>query len=349
MPPDVCKRDRLDKVLNQLEAEAKSEELLHGQKRSLSDLDVESFEKKESSKPVEDGVIRTGPFIYVEEGAFELIWSRIAFFGILQVLHLYAIYYTLFHGNMTNLTTFMFAMALFVWSALGVTAGAHRLWSHKSYQARWPIRVFLMIGHCIAGQNSLFSWCRDHRVHHKSSETDSDPHNSKRGFFYAHVGWLLVKSHPDFIAQLKVTYIQDLLSDPIIHFQMRRYKELFVIFSIVLPIFVPVYFWGESLSMAFLLAVCLRYATCLHNTWFVNSAAHMFGERPYNQRIEPRQNPLVSFGALGEGYHNYHHTYPWDYSTSESGVGSLNVTKGFIDAMSRFGLTYDRKQVNLRK
>ena len=129
----------------------------------------------------------------------------------------------------------------------------------------------------------------------------------------------------------------------------RKYIELCMIFGVLVPTFLPAFCWGESLGMAFLFAVVLRYVTCLHNTWFVNSAAHMFGERPYNQKIEPRQNAAVSFGALGEGYHNYHHTYPWDYSTSESGVGSLNFTKGFIDVMYKCRLVYDRKQVQLRK
>jgi len=251
--------------------------------------------------------------------------------------------------NATTVKTWLFAWVMFTWSALGVTAGAHRLWSHKSYQAKWPVRVFLMLGHCLAGQNTLYHWCRDHRVHHKHSETDLDPHNSKRGFFFAHIGWLLVKSHPEYAAASRTTYVQDLMKDPVVYFQHYRYKELCVLFALVLPMFVPIYFWGESASMAFFLAVIVRYVTCLHNTWFVNSAAHMFGERPYNEKIQPRQNPAVSFGALGEGYHNFHHSYPFDYATSELGVGSLNWTKNFIDFMFKLGLTYDLKVAHLSR
>lgn len=69
----------------------------------------------------------------------------------------------------------------------------------------------------------------------------------------------------------------------------------------------------------------------------------MFGDRPYNRHIEPRENYWVSYGAFGEGYHNYHHTFPRDYSTSELG-GKLNLTKRFIDLMAFLGLAY-----NLRK
>lgn len=75
------------------------------------------------------------------------------------------------------------------------------------------------IGQCIAGQNSLFVWCRDHRVHHKFSETDGDPHNTNRGFFFAHCGWLLRKKHPDVISKAKTLDFSDLLADPVVKFQ----------------------------------------------------------------------------------------------------------------------------------
>ncbi|CAG2108200.1 unnamed protein product [Medioppia subpectinata] len=89
----------------------------------------------------------------------------------------------------------------------------------------------------------------------------------------------------------------------------------------------------------------LRYCTSLHCTWFVNSAAHMFGSKPYNPRIEARENLFVSFGAFGEGFHNYHHEFPFDYSTSEMGW-RLNITTMFIDVMALLGQAYDRKKVS---
>lgn len=181
------------------------------------------------------------------------------------------------------------------------------------------------------------------RVHHKFSETDADPHNSKRGFFFSHVGWLLTRNHPEYKQQSKLMYADDLLKDPVVYFQHKYYNELCTLFALLLPLFVPVYLWGESLWVSFLMAIVWRYVTNLHNTWFVNSAAHMFGHRPYNPRIQPRENPWVSFGALGEGYHNFHHTFPSDYSTSEFGVIAINPTKVFIDFMARIGLAYDLK------
>lgn len=71
----------------------------------------------------------------------------------------------------------------------GVTGGVHRLWSHRAYKAKTPLRIILMLCFSLAGQNPIYDWVRDHRVHHKFSETKADPHDSNRGFFFAHVGW----------------------------------------------------------------------------------------------------------------------------------------------------------------
>jgi stearoyl-CoA desaturase (delta-9 desaturase) len=90
------------------------------------------------------------------------------------------------------------ALAFILWpiTGLGITAGVHRLWAHRSYRANTPYRVLLMLMNSIANQGPIYHWARDHRVHHKFSETDADPHNATRGFFFAHMGWLLVKKHP---------------------------------------------------------------------------------------------------------------------------------------------------------
>lgn len=94
---------------------------------------------------------------------------------------------------------------LFFWtiSGLGITAGAHRLWAHKSYCATTGLKVFLMCMNSMAFQGSILEWSRDHRVHHKGSETDADPHNAKRGFFFSHCGWVMVRKHAQVMEQGK--------------------------------------------------------------------------------------------------------------------------------------------------
>nr|XP_025958583.1 stearoyl-CoA desaturase 5 [Dromaius novaehollandiae] len=231
----------------------------------------------------------------------------------------------------------------FLVTALGVTAGAHRLWSHRSYKAKLPLRIFLAAANSMAFQNDIYEWSRDHRVHHKYSETDADPHNARRGFFFSHIGWLFVRKHRDVIEKGRKLDFTDLLDDPVVRFQRKYYKSSVVLMCFVIPTFVPWYLWGESLWNAYFLASILRYTISLNVTWLVNSAAHMYGNRPYDKYISPRQNAFVTLGAIGEGFHNYHHTFPFDYSASELGL-KFNPTTWFIDFMFWLGLVTDRKQ-----
>lgn len=231
-----------------------------------------------------------------------------------------------------------------VLGGLGITAGAHRLWSHKSYKATTPLKVFLMLCNTIACQNSLVEWCRDHRLHHKASETDADPHNSNRGWFFAHMGWLLQRKHPKVLEMGAKIDLSDLYADPILIFQKRVYTSLALFLGFLLPITVCHQFFNLTYFQSTCLAIW-RYVTSLHCTWFVNSAAHIWGTQDYDTNIEPRESELVSIGALGEGFHNYHHTFPFDYSTSEHG-GYCNFTTMFIDCMHFLGLAYDLRSVD---
>lgn len=125
------------------------------------------------------------------------------------------------------------AYILYVVSGLGITAGAHRLWAHRSYKAKWPLRLILMIFNTIAFQDAAYHWARDHRVHHKYSETDADPHNATRGFFFSHIGWLLCKKHPEVKAKGKGVDLSDLRADPILMFQKKYVFRRLLLFFIL--------------------------------------------------------------------------------------------------------------------
>lgn len=283
-------------------------------------------------------VVRNG-YQYLDPKTFSIVGHNIVLFLILHSLAFYGVYLL---SVERKFSAFVALYCIGVWGGLGITAGAHRLWSHRSYKARLPLRIFLMIGQTIAGQNNLFVWCRDHRVHHRFSETDGDPHNSMRGFFFAHMGWLLRKKHPDvFIKGAKVN-VDDLLEDPVIRFQKKYYYFLYFAFAVFLPTWVGAMF-NEGWLYSFLVGTSLRYVVSLHSTWFVNSAAHMFGGQPYKVDQQGRENLFVSAGALGEGFHNYHHSFPYDYATSENG-SALNFTKFFIEMMCKIGQAYDLRR-----
>merc|ERR1712199_17712 len=112
-----------------------------------------------------------------------------------------------------------------------------------------------------------------------------------------------------------------------------------------MPGLVAKYGWGESFMNGYWVAGCLRYMVVLHFTWLVNSAAHLWGDRPYDEASNPAENPWVSIAAIGEGWHNWHHKYPFDYAASEFGVDKqFNPTKLFIDTCIALGLASEPKR-----
>nr|CAI5859636.1 unnamed protein product [Callosobruchus analis] len=227
-------------------------------------------------------------------------------------------------------------------SGFGVTAGAHRYWTHRSYKAKLPLRIILLMCFSAAGQNSIVQWVRDHRVHHKFSETDADPHNSNRGFFFSHVGWLMLKKHPEVLSKGKTVDFSDLLKDPLVAFHERHFIWFKIFFAFLLPTIIPPYLYGETWYSSIMGICFVRYVVLLNSTWAVNSFAHFYGNKPYDRRIRPVENVGVSFFAMGEGYHNYHHTFPWDYRAAELGM-SLNITTLWLDFFGKIGWAYDFK------
>jgi len=241
--------------------------------------------------------------------------------------------------------TILFSFVLWWGSGLGITAGVHRLWSHRSYEANFMARFFLMLMNSIANQGSIYHWARDHRVHHKYSETSADPHNATRGFFFAHIGWLYVKKHEDIVKAGRELNFDDLKRDPIVMFQKKLDPWFALYMCYVMPAQVASYLWGEDFWNAFFVAGGLRYCIVLHFTWLVNSAAHLYGDHPYDPLSYPAENPIVSLCAVGEGWHNWHHKYPYDYAASEHGwTSQFNPTKMFIDTLAYLGAVKGRKR-----
>ncbi|KPI92675.1 Acyl-CoA Delta(11) desaturase [Papilio xuthus] len=299
-------------------------------------------------------------------------------------LHLVSIYglFLMVTNNIRFYTT-IFVFATIFMSGLGITAGVHRLWSHRAYKATTPLRIILALLFTITGQSTechqaigsarqtalgslvsdskanfgsyhrsnyrqhttrdIYTWALDHRVHHKYSESVADPHDVRRGFWFAHVGWLVLTPHPaveNRRAALRLTSL-DLIADPVVRIQKKYFIPLFALLNIALPVWIPVYYWDETLMNSFVLSFVTRFTITLNIAFSVNSFAHLWGNKPYDKFIKPSENPLVSLAALGEGWHNYHHVFPWDYRTSE--LGRFNVSTNFIDIFAKIGWAYDLK------
>ena len=240
--------------------------------------------------------------------------------------------------------TLIWALLLWPISGLGITAGAHRLWAHRSYKASFSLRSFLMICNSIANQGTIYHWARDHRVHHKYAETSADPHNAKRGFWFSHIGWLFVRKDKDVIEAGGKLPVDDLLLDPVVMFQKQVEPWFNLGMCFIFPAIVST-LWGEQFMFGVWVAGSLRYVIVLHSTWCVNSLAHMYGERPYDDKIHATENSFVSVVAIGEGWHNWHHKYPFDYAASEFGISQqFNPTKLFLDMMGMMGLASEFKR-----
>lgn len=278
-----------------------------------------------------------------EKRKLTLVWRNIIAFAYLHLAALYGLWLLL---TSAKWQTDLFALFLYTVSGLGITAGAHRLWAHRSYKAKWPLRLILIIFNTVAFQDAAIHWARDHRVHHKYSETDADPHNATRGFFFSHIGWLLCKKHPDVRNKGKGIDISDLERDPILYYQRKYYMLLMPFACFIIPTVIPVYYWGETWLNSWFVATMFRYTFILNVTWLVNSAAHKFGGKPYDKNINPAENTSVAAFAFGEGWHNYHHVFPWDYKTAELGNYRLNLTTAFIDFFAKIGWAYDLKSVS---
>ncbi|XP_018908758.2 acyl-CoA Delta-9 desaturase [Bemisia tabaci] len=270
----------------------------------------------------------------------EIVWfpNAIGFF-FLYLLTLYSTYLLFFDSKWQ---TKVFMITSMIFAGLVTTMGAHRLFTHRTYKANYWLRAFLIISQVVAAQNCLWVWVRDHRQHHKYSDTDADPHNASRGFFFSHVGWLMVRKHPDVIAKGKLVDMSDMNADPLIMFQKKYYKTLFTILAVIIPTAIPYYFWNEDLMKSFVMCSLGRIHWTNNLVWLVNSWAHLIGTRPYSENILPVESFFVSFIGLGEGWHNYHHTFPWDYRAAEAGKWP-NLTATLIDYCASRGWVWDRR------
>jgi len=280
-------------------------------------------------------------------------WPMAIFLGASHAVALYALIVLIVfrgacplfgQGTPVQPQTFALASALYVFSGFGITAGVHRLWAHRSYKAGTPLKLFLMIANSVANQGSIYHWSRDHRVHHHYSDTIADPHDANRGFWFSHCGWLLFKKHPAVLEAGKKVNMEDLKADPIVMFQKRGDPFWNLLWCFALPAFLAMAL-GDTMWNGFLVAGVLRYILMLNATWAVNSVVHAWGEKPYNASHLTTENGWVSIFALGEGWHNWHHAFSWDYAAAEMGAHlQWNPTKVFIDTVAFFGLAWDRKR-----
>ncbi|GAA0853864.1 acyl-CoA desaturase [Aliiglaciecola litoralis] len=230
---------------------------------------------------------------------------------------------------------------LIYFSGMSITAGYHRLWSHKSYDAHPVVRFVLAIGGAMALQNSILHWCSDHRVHHRFvDQNGKDPYSAKQGFFFSHIGWML----RDYQSQRYSNYsnCKDLQKDAIVMWQHKYYLPLVLATNFGIPALLGL-LNGDVLGML-LLAGVFRLVAVHHVTFFINSLAHIWGKQPYTDKNTARDNGFIAFFTFGEGYHNYHHIFEYDY---RNGIEwwQFDPTKWLIGSLAFVGLAKNLRRV----
>lgn len=228
-------------------------------------------------------------------------------------------------------------VVLWILTGLGITAGYHRMFSHRTWWAPSGVRLLALILGAATWQNSAIVWSAGHRYHHKDVDSEDDPYSITKGFLHAHMLWVMIEGsrHGD------LATVPDLQKDPLCVWQHKHYNWIAAGFNIGVPLLLG-WLTGNVWGML-LWAGLVRIVVVHHMTFLINSLAHTWGARSWSNSHSARDNAVVALLTLGEGYHNFHHTFPADY---RNGVRwyQFDPTKWLIWSLSRVGLAYDLRR-----
>lgn len=221
-------------------------------------------------------------------------------------------------------------------TGLAITAGYHRYYSHKTYDCHPIVQVFYLLFGAAALQSPVTVWASEHRDHHRFVDQDQDPYCAKKGFFWAHVGWILRRSEGR-----SLDNVVDLRDKPFVLTQQRFHVALGLAVGFGVPFLIGLSYgrpWGGVLWGGL-----LRVVVAHHGTFLVNSAGHFLGRQPYSSANTSRDSSLLAILTLGEGYHNFHHAFPGDY---RNGVRwyQWDPTKWWILLLGACGLARQLKR-----
>lgn len=229
-------------------------------------------------------------------------------------------------------------VALIFISGIAVTSAYHRLYSHNCYKIHPAVEAVLLFFASLATQGSALKWAHDHRLHHAHVDTDKDPYSVKKGLLHAHILWMFYET-----PEIDLKIVSDLARKKMLLFQHKYY-----VFCMLASNILTFAFFGYILNDylgAFLFIWWVRLFGLHHTTWCINSLAHYSGTQMYSREHSAVDNYLICLLTYGEGYHNYHHTFAYDYRNGIKWY-HFDPTKWFIWTLYKLGLASDLKTVN---
>jgi stearoyl-CoA desaturase (delta-9 desaturase) len=233
------------------------------------------------------------------------------------------------------------AVAVFLWlvsGCWGIGMGYHRLLTHRGYKTPKWVEYFLTVCATLALEGGPIFWVATHRIHHKFSDVEGDPHSPIDGKWWAHMGWILTGKSMHHDTTTLAKYVPDLAKDKF-HVWITKYH------------YVPIVVLGLALlaigGLPFLMwGIFLRTVVGLHATWLVNSATHTWGSRRFQTRDLSTNNWWVALLTFGEGWHNNHHAHP---VSARHGLRWYEVDMNWygIWTLKKLGLARDVYRVQL--
>lgn len=254
-------------------------------------------------------------------------WGTIIYMASIHLVALLALFPSNFSWKAIAVAFILYCVT----AGVGITLGFHRLVSHRSFETPKLVEYFLIFCGTLACQGGPLDWIGLHRIHHKYSDTEFDPHDSNKGFWWSHLGWMLCQNP----ANEKISrYTKDIAGDRFYQFCQWGMIPIQVILGFVLYQFGGWSFviWGIFVRLVFV----------FHCTWLVNSATHKFGYKSYESNDDSKNCWWVALLTFGEGWHNNHHAYQY---SARHGLQwwEIDLTWMMIELLSILGLAKNIK------
>lgn len=261
-------------------------------------------------------------------------------------------------GVAFNWTYMALLVGMYLATAVGITVGYHRYFTHKSFKTSPPVAAVLAALGSMAVEGPMLQWVATHRKHHQHSDGHDDPHSPHahgttlwgmvRGIWHAHMGWIIAtktfvptKERGGFVPDDLRRYVRDLV-------KVRMYRWMNASFPlwVVLGLAIPAALGGlftmswMGVLLGFIWGGLVRVFLVHHVTWSINSVCHIWGTRPFRSHDESRNNAIFGVLALGEGWHNNHHAFP---ASARHGLRwwEVDVSYLIIRGMGAAGLASD--------